>query len=107
MKKPIIAYRHGDVLLIRRKKMPDDYQPVHKKGGRNILAEGEVTGHAHVATGDCLLAKDATGSLWLRADGDNVSVTHEEHKEIGIEQGVYEIRIQREYEPEGWRYVAD
>ncbi|MFB2881393.1 hypothetical protein [Floridanema aerugineum] len=34
-------------------------------------------------------------------------LTHEEHKQIAIPQGDWVIRIQREYEPEGWRYVAD
>jgi hypothetical protein len=34
-------------------------------------------------------------------------LTHEEHQLIAIPKGDWMVRIQREYEPEGWRYVAD
>ena len=34
-------------------------------------------------------------------------LTHEEHAQVTIPQGNWEIRIQREYVPEGWRYVVD
>ena len=34
-------------------------------------------------------------------------LTHEEHNPISIPQGDWMVRIQREYEPQGWRYVAD
>ncbi|WP_206756979.1 hypothetical protein [Nostoc spongiaeforme] len=34
-------------------------------------------------------------------------LTHEEHQAISIPQSNWIVKIQREYEPEGWRYVAD
>ncbi|WP_190673237.1 hypothetical protein [Nostoc sp. FACHB-190] len=34
-------------------------------------------------------------------------LTHEEHQAIPIPQSNWIVKIQREYEPEGWRYVAD
>jgi hypothetical protein len=34
-------------------------------------------------------------------------LNHEEHTTIKIPQGHWIMKIQREYEPEAWRYVAD
>ena len=78
-----------------------------EKQSHLTLAEGEVTGHKHrIAEGQAqLYEKD--GTLYLRVISETVLLTHEEHKAISIPQGNWTIRIQREYEPEGWRYVAD
>lgn len=93
--------RQGDVILL----------PVQLIEGQKLshltLAEGEVTGHKHrISEGQAeLLEKD--GTLYLRVLSDVATLTHEEHKAISIPQGDWMVRIQREYEPEGWRYVAD
>ncbi|MEH1786545.1 MAG: hypothetical protein V7L23_13405 [Nostoc sp.] len=93
--------RQGDVILL----------PVQQVEGQKIphltLAEGEVTGHKHwITEGEAeLLEKDST--LYLRVFSDSVLLAHEEHKAISIPQGDWMVKIQREYEPEGWRYVAD
>lgn len=93
--------RQGDVILL----------PVEQVEGKNLshltLAEGEVTGHRHrISQGQAeLYEKD--GILYLRVLSDTATLTHEEHNAIQIPQGNWLIRIQREYEPEGWRYVAD
>lgn len=71
------------------------------------LAEGEVTGHKHrISDGQAeLYEKD--GTLYLRVFSETATLTHEEHNAISIPQGSWMVRIQREYEPQGWRYVAD
>lgn len=71
------------------------------------LAEGEVTGHSHrISDGQAeLYEKD--GTLYLRVLSPQATLTHEEHKALSIPQGTWQVRIQREYEPEGWHYVAD
>lgn len=93
--------RQGDVILLP---VP---QSEGKKQSHLTLAEGEVTGHKHrIAEGQAqLYEKD--GTLYLRVISETALLTHEEHKAISIPQGDWTIRIQREYEPEGWRYVAD
>lgn len=95
--------RQGDVILISVKKMQDE----GKKLPHLTLAEGEVTGHSHrISEGQAqLYEKD--GTLYLRVLSETATLTHEEHKAIQIPQGSWMVRIQREYEPEGWRYVAD
>ncbi|MDZ8068878.1 MAG: hypothetical protein RMY64_25125 [Nostoc sp. DedQUE08] len=93
--------RQGDVILL----------PVQQVEGQKIphltLAEGEVTGHKHrITEGNAeLYEKDST--LYLRVFSESALLAHEEHKAISIPQGDWIVKIQREYEPEGWRYVAD
>ena len=93
--------RQGDVILI----------PVPQVEGEKIphltLVSGEVTGHKHrIAESEAELSqKDDT--LYLRVFSDTALLAHEEHQPISIPQGNWMVRIQREYEPEGWRYVAD
>ncbi|MEM7716338.1 MAG: hypothetical protein AAF349_22670 [Cyanobacteria bacterium P01_A01_bin.68] len=96
--KPI---RQGDVILI----------PVHQVEGEKLshltLAEGEVTGHKHrISQGEAQLYTDDS-QLYLSIFSTKAVLSHEEHDSVCISQGNWIVRIQREYEPEGWRYVAD
>ncbi|OUL20471.1 hypothetical protein BV378_29070 [Nostoc sp. RF31YmG] len=95
------AIRQGDVIL----------QPVAQVEGEKIphltLAEGEVTGHKHRITEGKAELYSKHGTLFLRIFSETALLTHEEHKAISIPQGHWMVKIQREYEPEGWRYVAD
>ncbi|MFE1743763.1 hypothetical protein [Coleofasciculus sp. H7-2] len=99
--------RQGDVILLPLGQIEAT------KGGETpllphlTLAEGEVTGHKHrISDGQAeLYEKD--GTLYLRVFSETATLTHEEHKAISIPQGSWMVRIQREYEPQGWRYVAD
>ena len=93
--------RKGDVLL----------KPVGTVEGEQashlVLAEGEVTGHKHQITKGRaeLYQRDAT--LYLRVISETATLTHEEHSRVSIPKGDWIVRIQREYEPEGWRPVMD
>ncbi len=95
-------FRQGDVLIIS-----SDTSVTGTKLPHLTLAEGEVTGHRHrISNGEAeLLERD--GVLYLKVLSPTALLTHEEHAEVTIPQGSWEIRIQREYVPEGWRYVAD
>ena len=97
------AYRHGDVVIIKADGIPKK----SKKLNHLVLAEGEVTGHAHRVRGSEVELLEFEGNIFLSVKSDDAKVTHEEHKEIDLPVGDYEIRIQREYEPEGWRNVQD
>ena len=94
--------RQGDVLLL-----PMAANTAGTKLSHLTLAEGEVTGHRHrISDGEAELY-ERDGVLYLRVLSATATLTHEEHRAIAIPQGNWMIRIQREYEPEGWRYVAD
>jgi hypothetical protein len=94
--------RQGDVLII-----PSDKTTKGKKLSHLTLAEGEVTGHSHrISNGEAELF-ERNGILYLKVLSPTAILTHEEHAQVTIPQGSWEIRIQREYDPKGWRYVAD
>ena len=93
--------RQGDVIL----------QPAQQTSGKKLphltLAEGEVTGHSHRISDGKAELYEKDGTLYLRVLSPTATLTHEEHKAIAIPQGNWMVKIQREYQPEGWRYVAD
>ncbi len=93
--------RQGDVILL----------PVQQIDGQKLphltLAEGEVTGHKHrIIEGQAELY-EKNDTLYLRVLSSEAVLSHEEHKAISIPHGTWMVRIQREYQPQGWRYVAD
>ncbi|HEY9295792.1 MAG TPA: hypothetical protein VIQ31_05365 [Phormidium sp.] len=93
--------RQGDVILIPTQSIEGKQLP------HLTLAEGEVTGHSHrISEGEAELY-ERNGTLYLKVFSPTALLTHEEHNQIAIPQGDWMIRIQREYEPQGWRYVAD
>ncbi len=97
----MLPIRQGDVIL----------QPAQQTTGKKLphltLAEGEVTGHSHRISDGKAELYEKDGTLYLRVLSPTATLTHEEHKAIAIPQGNWMVRIQREYQPEGWRYVAD
>ena len=104
--------RQGDVLVLRRDSIPAiaTEKPHDPRGV--VLAEGEVTGHHHRIKDPGVCALRAEGVHWdmLRVtDGIIGRLQHEEHAEIAIGAGAYEVRIQREYDwaSEASRAVAD
>jgi hypothetical protein len=105
-------YRQGDVLVIpiEESELPADLIPAPRdRSGRLVLAYGEATGHAHVASGEglrLLCLPDDLQSMFLhvRAAG---RITHEEHGPIGLPAGYYRVVRQREYIPGAVRPVAD
>lgn len=108
-----ILLRQGDVLLIRVADLPKGAKDVTGEQ-RIVLAEGEVTGHAH-AISDPLTATTPTGKARLWDAGaerylqvlETVALQHEEHAAIPLDPGIYKIGHQREYSPEEIRRVAD
>lgn len=97
-------YRQGDVLIA------DAFIPTNAKkvktDGRIVLAEGEVTGHAHaVADTHCELY-EAGGSYYIHV-GEPSQILHEEHAPINLPAGDFRVIRQREYSPEEIRQVAD
>jgi hypothetical protein len=95
--------RQGDVILT-----PAPASDVEgDKLSHLTLAEGEVTGHRHqISEGEAELY-ERDGTLYLKVLSPTALLTHEEHHPIAIPQGNWLVRIQREYEPGSWRYVAD
>lgn len=107
----------GDLLLRRIDKLPAGVKLLLAEQGNYVVAHSE-TGHNHVITAkpnvqwygtddpmvsylEIVEATDATETLLRHLRG------HDTHKTIVIPPGVFELRRQREYTPEGWRRVED
>lgn len=94
--------RQGDLLIVKVDGLPGDCVKKHHR----ILAEGEATGHMHELDSGELYEKN--GTLYFRVPEDQkTTLKHQEHGPITFEPGVYKVIRQREYEPRGWRRVAD
>ena len=91
-------YRHGDVLLreVKGKKLVGDKKEV-------VLAEGEITGHSHrLACPNGLIADQIlNGKRYIDVPALSM-LSHEEHGEMRIDPGHYEVIIERE-----WDYIGN
>jgi len=119
------CYRQGDVLLVAVKAAPEPGVSVGRQDGRLVLADGEVSGHAHaiVAERAHLVSDELADQLYLLVHGDDVKLEHEEHDTVTVPPGIYRVVRQWEYVPEhplvtfererarrpeeNYRYVAD
>lgn len=108
----------GEALFRRIDAAPDSLVDVAPVDGQVIIAHSE-TGHHHVMSADTVtlhrpaegvavpegleilyaIVREPTALEHLRP--------HDTHEPILFEPGVYEIRRQREYTPEGFRRVED
>ena len=111
-----LQMRQGDVFVERVRALPNGLTPV--AGDRIILAEGEVTGHAHevqaCAALDPVRDDVPPAQLFEAPDGTRYllvdrpcTLTHQEHAPIALAPGAYKVVRQREYSPEAIRQVAD
>jgi quercetin dioxygenase-like cupin family protein len=85
-------YRQGD-LLIEAAEIPEGAKALATR----VLAEGEITGHAHVAQGDVTLY-EIDGMIYIHVEG-KATIKHEEHAAIVLPTGDYRVIRQREYNP--------
>ena len=97
-------WRQGDVLVERIDTLPEEAEPK----GDGVLAEGEMTGHAHRldATSDARVLVDSL-SLYIEVGPAGARLVHEEHGPIALDPGRYRVWRQREYDPTGPRNVQD
>ena len=116
MKKNIIMFRQGDVLIELIETIPADAAK-QKKARKIILAHGEVTGHHHALeiadpadwwkTPETKASTTGlAGEIFLQVK-QAAEVTHQEHATIPLPPGNYRVKRQREYSPEAIRNVAD
>lgn len=91
-------YRQGDVLIMEIAAIPTDAAAVDVPATGFVLAEGEHTGHKHIAVGPGLQAFRKGSALYI-SSGDPFDVNHEDHAAFSVKPGAYEIRTQREHRP--------
>jgi len=94
--------RQGDLILVAAD-IAADFGPTQPQ----TLAIGEESGHSHVLTG---ALAEVEGRRFIRldqADALRVEGMPWRHDPITVPAGVWEVRVQREYTPEGIRQVMD
>ena len=103
----------GDVLFRRIDAVPAAV--VEQRIAGPIVVAHSETGHHHVIDDPAvaLFEKRERDPLicYLRIDGDFAEVRHlrphDTHEALRLCRGVWEVRRQREWAPEGWQRVAD
>ena len=108
------AVAQGDVMLIPVAELPAGLTSVENEDGAYIITHSE-TGHHHVVKErhsikmfqDMLDPRKA----FLVVDDEPAELDHlrsfDTHETVALEPGVWEVRRQQEYSPEGWRRAAD
>ena len=99
-------YRHGDVLVVAASELPEGAELVKPDPRGIVLAEGEATGHAHTMPAATTKAYELDGIMWIVVD-EPTPLSHQEHDTLVIAPGVWRVKHQREYTPEGIRNVLD
>ena len=92
--------RQGDVLLMAVDSIPADSNPLPRDSqDRVVLAHGEATGHAHALHEPGVqMLQGANADVFLRVT-ENAFLRHEEHTQIPVPPGLYQVVRQREYVP--------
>jgi hypothetical protein len=102
--------RQGDVLLV-----PAEVHPPKgaKMRAEVILAEGEVTGHAHRLRGATVLEWEQDGQRYVRVLGTEMgTLSHEDHDPepvaVIVPDVTYRVVLQQQWDLSGqWMQVTD
>ena len=102
----------GDLMIRRIDALPRNIAPVEANRGKHILAHSE-TGHHHVVEANRAeyFVDKMNAFIHFLKVSEEAAVTHERsyhtHAALTLPPGLYEVRQQREYTPEGFRRVED
>ncbi|MBW2993473.1 hypothetical protein KY317_02775 [Candidatus Woesearchaeota archaeon] len=86
--------QQGDVILVKIDSIPEGAIKKEKSKKGFVLAEGEVTGHAHVIKQEIEIYERA-GNLYVK-NINPVEIEHEEHANITLEPSIWEVKRVRE-----------
>jgi hypothetical protein len=83
-----------------------------EKRQSRVIARGEVSGHAHIITGECEVKRNGNETVIIAKDNcvikhlleqpfveEGTEVWTKEHKDIKIDKGEYRYVSQKEYDP--------
>lgn len=105
--KNVAPIQQGDVFMRKIENIPSSVKKVNRSHRGYVLAEGEVTGHAHVIGDDIDLFENENNKFF--SSDKEVELVHEEHGNVKIPEGNWEVRIVQEYDhfAEEAKRVAD
>ena len=89
------VFRQGDVIISSIIAIPDDACESNDK----IIAIGEKTSHAHrIPNNGIVFECPSAKRRFLRVISGGLNITHEEHLDVVLPVGDYEIKQQREFD---------
>lgn len=94
-------FRQGDVLIVSVGPLPDSVSTIPRSERGVVLAEGEVTGHAHrIPARHASLYRSEMDARYLSVKGfAPATLFHEEHAPVALPPGNYRVTIHTEYVP--------
>jgi len=91
------AYRQGEILFFKVKKLPPSFTYNVKPVPSGVIREGEKEGHEHKVEGGSaqlsLFGEGDTGTLKVE---EAATITHPEHKNVKLPKGEYVVKVQKE-----------
>lgn len=105
----------GDCFLVRIEDLPKNLTDAKAENGQFVVAHSE-TGHHHTIDANpdrVKMFEDPSDPLtaYLMVIADDVHLEHQRsfdtHETLNPAPGIYQVRRQREYTPEGFRRAAD
>lgn len=102
----------GDVLFKKIDTLPEGLKEEKAENGVYVIAHSE-TGHNHIMKSKhvTLYANDNNPFVAYLVVDNTTTIGHmrgfDTHEPIQFDKGIYEVRRQREYTPEGYRRVQD
>lgn len=111
-------FRHGDLLIEQvddphMKGLIDRYGLLREEQQSVVLQHGEATGHTHVLTakeGKVVMVWDYGTQMYVEVPAGGAVLTHEEHNEIHLDEGLHRVTRQREFDytqPSSSRLIRD
>lgn len=105
----------GDILFRSIKELPKDVIEVKSCKSMEFVLSHSETGHKHYVktTPNVQFFTHANDNMlaYLVVNKGTAQVEHarsfDTHESIELKKGIWEIRRQREYSPEGWRVALD
>lgn len=103
----------GDVFFVRADAIPSGYVETEGERGQHVIAHSE-TGHHHTVAVDGVVRFSGPAdpfTCYLRVDAAYADVVHhrphDTHETLRLTPGLWLVRRQREYTPQGFRRVED
>ncbi len=94
--------RHGDLALVKIKSLPEGLQ----ESKTNVMLSGSH-GHNHTVDRGKIYLKKVDDFVIGYLVAKDTTIQHEEHGNFKLPNGVYELRRQQEFTPQGLVPVID
>ena len=94
--------RHGDLGLCQIKKLPQDLKETETK----VLMTGSH-GHDHFIDNGKVYLKKVDNFVFGYLVAKDTTLNHDEHKEVRLNNGIYELRKQNEWINDELKQIID